>query len=71
MIEYNGLDNPYWKEDEQRNPFPPVRYAGNGVSLTYKLPEPMTFDGVLQELIRLNLHTYNRIKSVTFELAEW
>lgn len=86
MIEYNGLDNPecYSKEDQQHlgkqhpqvtGPFtvslPPVRYAGNGVSLTYKLPEPMTFDGVLQELVRLNLHTHNRIKSVTFELAEW
>jgi len=85
VIEYNEQNNPYWKEDEQRlsdkqhpqvtGPFtvslPPVRYAGNGVSLTYKLPEPMTFDGVLQELVRLNLHTYNRIKSVTFELAEW
>lgn len=71
MIDINEHGNRPWKDDEQRNPFPPVRYTGNGVSLTYKLPEPMTFDGVLQELVRLNLHTHNRIKSVTFELAEW
>ena len=84
MVDINEQGNPYWKEgdgqkrlaDKQSNSpysvtFPPVRYTGNGVTLTYNLPEPMTFDGVLQELVRLNLHTHNRIKSVTFELAEW
>lgn len=86
MIDINEQGNPYWKEDDgQRSThpqakqstgpysvtFPPVRYNGNGVTLTYKLAEPMTFDGVLQELVRLNLHTHNRIKAVTFTLADW
>lgn len=76
MIEYNGLDNPecYSKEDEQRpvdKQVEPVRIAGSNVSCVYNFPEPLNYQQLIYFLQSSPPYFRNRIKSVTFELAEW
>ena len=75
MIEYNGLDNPecYSKDEQQpgRKYVDPVRLVGSNVLTVYHFPEPLTYQQVLYFLQSSPPYFRNRIKSVTFELAEW